>query len=124
MSSMEIKILGQSFLIKPSEDKKDFYRDVASYLNSIMNDEVKKSNVNSDIKIAVKVAFRLAAENMELRAEKNKILEIIKRIDNNIDIIEDWKYTPAVFVYCITDWSQHFFLNVAICSCGVQALLE
>ncbi len=89
MSSMEIKILGQSFLIKPSEDKKDFYRDVASYLNSIMNDEVKKSNVNSDIKIAVKVAFRLAAENMELRAEKNKILEIIKRIDNNIDIIED-----------------------------------
>ncbi len=89
MSSMEIRILGQSFLIKPSEDKKDFYVDVASYLNSIMNDEVKKSNVNSDIKIAVKVAFRLAAENMELRAEKNKILEIIERIDNNIDIVED-----------------------------------
>lgn len=86
MSTVEIKILGQSFRIKPPEEKLKFYKNVTSYLNDIMTEEVKKDNVSSDIRMVAKVAFRLAAENMELKSQLDNSLTVLERIDDKIDI--------------------------------------
>lgn len=85
MKSIEIKIFGQTFLIKPPEGKQQFYEDVAHNLDKMMNDEAIKADIRSDIRAVIKVAFVLAAENNELKAELNKSLEVLKRIDNNIN---------------------------------------
>ena len=85
MNSVEIKIFGQTFLINPPDGKREYYLDIASRLDRMMVEEGRKSDIRSDVKVAVKIAFLLAAENMGLRAEKDKGLEILERIDSHID---------------------------------------
>ena len=85
MDSIEIKIFGQSFLINPPEGKKQFYADVACKLDRMITDECNKPSIRSEVRAAIRVAFILAAENAKLKADLDKSLEVVKRIDNRVD---------------------------------------
>ena len=88
MNYIDIKIFGQTFQINPPDSKRQFYIDIANKVNEMMTEEGKKADIRSDVRVAVKVAFILAAENMELKGEINKSLEVLERIDNNINALD------------------------------------
>lgn len=87
MSSVEVRIFGQSFRINPPDGDKDFCLDVASSLDEMLETEgraCRGGHVYSDVRVAIMVAFRLALENRGLTSKMNKGLEILDRIDNKI----------------------------------------
>ena len=90
MSSFELTILGQHLLLNVPEGKEQYYQDIANELSDMMNEFLKKSQLRSDVKAAVSVAYKLLLENKQLKEtisyyENNdsKIDDLITKVNNN-----------------------------------------
>lgn len=89
MHSIELKILGQHLLLNVPEGKEQYYRDIAKELSEMMDEFLKKSQLRSDIKAAVSVAYKLLLENKQLKETvtyyeniDSKIDDLITKVDN------------------------------------------
>ena len=56
---MELKVLGQNLLLNVPKGQEQYYSDIAQELNEMMDELGKKTQLRSDIKIAVSVAYKL-----------------------------------------------------------------
>ena len=89
MSSFELTILGQHLLLNVPEGK-EYYQDIANELSDMMNEFLKKSQLRSDVKAAVSVAYKLLLENKQLKETisyyeniDSKIDDLITKVNNN-----------------------------------------
>ena len=90
MSSFELTILGQHLLLNVPEGKEQYYQDIANELSDMMNEFLKKSQLRSDVKAAVSVAYKLLLENKQLKETisyyeniDSKIDDLITKVNNN-----------------------------------------
>ena len=90
MSSFELTILGQHLLLNVPEGKEQYYQDIANELSDMMNEFLKKSQLRSDVKAAVSVAYKLLLENKKLKETisyyeniDSKIDDLITKVNNN-----------------------------------------
>ncbi len=90
MSSFELTILGQHLLLNVPEAKEQYYQDIANELSDMMNEFLKKSQLRSDVKAAVSVAYKLLLENKQLKETisyyeniDSKIDDLITKVNNN-----------------------------------------
>lgn len=88
MNSIEIKVLGQSFLINPPGEEHDYYRAIASDLDKKLHDLLVKSQLRSDVKAAVQMAFMLTVENERLKAKLKNIQDFEYKIDECISKLD------------------------------------
>lgn len=89
MHSIELKVLGQHLLLNVAEGKEQYYIDIAQELSDMMEEFLKKSQLRSDIKAAVSIAYKLLLENKQLKESisyyenlDSKIDDLIIKIDN------------------------------------------
>ena len=90
MSSFELTILGQHLLLNVPEGKEQYYQDIANELSDMMKKKKKKSQLRSDVKAAVSVAYKLLLENKQLKETisyyeniDSKIDDLITKVNNN-----------------------------------------
>lgn len=90
MSFFELTILGQHLLLNVPEGKEQYYQDIANELSDMMNEFLKKSQLRSDVKAAVSVAYKLLLENKQLKETisyyeniDSKIDDLITKVNNN-----------------------------------------
>ncbi|MDE7314200.1 MAG: cell division protein ZapA [Mucispirillum sp.] len=89
MGSFELTILGQHLLLNIPDGQEQYYKDIANELSDMMDEFLKKSQLRSDAKAAVSVAYKLLLENKQLKEtisyyEKidSKIDDLITKVDN------------------------------------------
>lgn len=89
MHSIELKVFGQTLLLNVAEEKDQYYIDIAEELNNVLEEFSKKSQLRSDIKVAVSVAYKLLLENKQQKEFAtfyedigNKIDSLIVKLDN------------------------------------------
>ena len=88
MGVVEINILGQSFLINPQGQNDVYYKEIAAKLDRLMAEESKKTELRSDVRIAVRVAFILAVENSFLKTSVDRCNEVLCRIEDTINSLD------------------------------------
>lgn len=81
MGSFELTILGQHLLLNIPEGQEQYYRDIAKELSGMMDEFLKKSQLRSDAKAAVSVAYKLLLENKQLK----ETISYYESIDSKID---------------------------------------
>lgn len=89
MSSFELTILGQHLRLNIPEGQEQYYKDVANELSEMMDEFLKKSQLRSDAKAAVGIAYKLLLENKQLKETisyyesiDSKIDDLITKVDN------------------------------------------
>ena len=89
MGSFELPILGQHLLLNIPEGQEQYYRDIPKELSGMMDEFLKKSQLRSDAKAAVSVAYKLLLENKQLKETisyyesiDSKIDDLITKVDN------------------------------------------
>lgn len=89
MGSFELTILGQHLRLNIPEGQEQYYKDVANELSEMMDEFLKKSQLRSDAKAAVGVAYKLLLENKQLKETisyyesiDSKIDDLITKVDN------------------------------------------
>ena len=89
MGSFELTILGQHLLLNIPDGQEQYYKDIANELSDMMDEFLKKSQLRSDIKAAVSVAYKLLLENKQLKETisyyesiDSKIGDLITKVDN------------------------------------------
>lgn len=89
MGSFELTILGQHLLLNIPDGQEQYYKDIANELSDMMDEFLKKSQLRSDIKAAVSVAYKLLLENKQLKETisyyesiDSKIDDLITKVDN------------------------------------------
>ena len=77
-------------LLNVPEGKEQYYQDIANELSDMMNEFLKKSQLRSDVKAAVSVAYKLLLENKQLKETisyyeniDSKIDDLITKVNNN-----------------------------------------
>lgn len=81
MGSFELTILGQHLLLNIPDGQEQYYKDIANELSDMMDEFLKKSQLRSDAKAAVSVAYKLLLENKQLK----ETISYYERIDSKID---------------------------------------
>lgn len=89
MGSFELTILGQHLRLNIPEGQEQYYKDVANELSEMMDEFLKKSQLRSDAKAAVGIAYKLLLENKQLKETisyyesiDSKIDDLITKVDN------------------------------------------
>lgn len=90
---MDIKLLGQTFVINVTKEKEAFYKAVASELDKNLHEVLEKARLKSDVRAALQVAFSIACENATLKEaalngssdEAFKLQQISSRLDSCIE---------------------------------------
>lgn len=89
MGSFELTILGQHLLLNIPDGQEQYYKDIANELSDMMDEFLKKSQLRSDVKAAVSVAYKLLLENKQLKETisyyesiDSKIDDLITKVDN------------------------------------------
>lgn len=88
MKTVELKIFNQTLKVNLADGSEDFYAQIAGELDGLMSQEASKSAFISDAKVAVRVAFMLAAENAKLKEALDKSDKVIDRIAINLKTID------------------------------------
>lgn len=88
MKTVELKIYNQTLKINITDESSGFYELIASDLNDMMFQEEKKLDFLSDVRVAVRVAFMLAVENVALKKSLEKSDEVIDRIAYNLKSLD------------------------------------
>ena len=86
---MELKVLGQNLLLNVPQGQEQYYADIAYELNQMMDELGKKTQLRSDIKIAVSVAYKLLLENKQLKETISCYSDIDNRIDDMLIKLEN-----------------------------------
>ena len=86
---MELKVLGQNLLLNVPKGQEQYYSDIAQELNEMMDELGKKTQLRSDIKVAVSVAYKLLLENKQLKETISCYSDIDNRIDDMLIKIEN-----------------------------------
>ena len=86
---MELKVLGQNLLLNVPKGQEQYYADIAQELNEMMDELGKKTQLRSDIKVAVSVAYKLLLENKQLKETISCYSDIDNRIDDMLIKIEN-----------------------------------
>lgn len=81
MGSFELTILGQHLLLNIPDGQEQYYKDIANELSDMMDEFLKKSQLRSDAKAAVSVAYKLLLENKQLK----ETISYYEKIDSKID---------------------------------------
>lgn len=81
MNSIELKIFGQHLRLNVPKGKEQQYTAIADELSEMMEEFLKKSQLRSDIKAAVSIAYKLLLENKQLK----ETLSYYEGIDSKID---------------------------------------
>lgn len=81
MGSFELTILGQHLLLNIPDGREQYYKDIANELSDMMDEFLKKSQLRSDVKAAVSVAYKLLLENKQLK----ETISYYERVDSKID---------------------------------------
>lgn len=89
MGSFELTILGQHLRLNIPEGQEQYYKDVANELSEMMDEFLKKSQLRSDAKAAIGIAYKLLLENKQLKETisyyesiDSKIDDLITKVDN------------------------------------------
>lgn len=88
MKTVELKIYNQTLKINITDENMGFYELIASDLDDMMFQEEKKLDFLSDVRVAVRVAFMLAVENVTLKKSLEKSDEVIDRIAYNLKSLD------------------------------------
>lgn len=86
---MELKVLGQNLLLNVPQGQEQYYADIAKELNNMMDELGKKTQLRSDIKVAVSVAYKLLLENKQLQETISCYSDIDNRIDDMLIKLEN-----------------------------------
>lgn len=86
---MELKVLGQNLLLNVPKGQEQYYADIAHELNEMMDELAKKTQLRSDIKVAVSVAYKLLLENKQLKETISCYSDIDNRIDDMLIKLEN-----------------------------------
>ena len=85
MDSIELKVLGQSLRLNISKGEEQYYKDIASELNGLIEEFLQKSQLRSEIKAAISVAYKLLLENKKLQEQISCYKDMDSRIDELIN---------------------------------------
>lgn len=89
MDSIEFKVLGQSLKLNVHKDEEQYYKEIAEELERMMVEFINKSQLRSEIRAAVSIAYKLLLENKKLQNQLSCYDGIDSRIDeliNKLDI--------------------------------------
>lgn len=86
---MELKVLGQNLLLNVPKGQEQYYADIAHELNEMMDELAKKTQLRSDMKVAVSVAYKLLLENKQLKETISCYSDIDNRIDDMLIKLEN-----------------------------------
>lgn len=85
MNSIDLKVLGQSLKLNVPKGEEQYYKEIAEELNKMIEEFVSKSQLRSEIRAAVSVAYKLLLENKKLKEQLSCYDEIDSRIDELIN---------------------------------------